>query len=552
MPHDSPSTPRLPLVLLTLAAIAGTCTATIADPDLWGHTLYGLRALDAGVLVEPTDPFSYTAVGARWINHEWLSEMVYAVLWRQTGDIGLWMWRNVLAALLFATAAYSIARARVGLGTAVLLLVFGCQTLEPFHMFVRPQLATFVLFAAWLTLVRRHWDDARDRGIWWLPVLSAIWVNVHGGFLAGLAIHAAVGVAYAWRAWFEPNTRPALGAITLVGILAGLATIVNPYGWEMHRMLWVHLVPAQAVREWAPLWSAGGSLVYYLPFVPLLVALVGCRRWQAIEVVVMAATAYAAAAHLRHVALLSVATLVMLPRPLDEALRRLFPRLVARWNAPRPTAASAWRFLPGRSDMSLVVVASAALLVSQIAWLDGWSRTGLRPWRIGVESWRQAPGVPLRALTVLEREQFDGNLITDYAWAQYVIWHRFPENPVAFDGRYRTVYPADIELDFLAFLRADPADPRADRLLDAYPSEIVLLPSGAPAAERLATRTDWAEVYADDQARLFVKRLARFERVIAKTRQHMLPEPVVARWNLFPAGPDVTRTGQPGLASAAH
>lgn len=537
MPRESWS-----LALVTVAAVLGTCTATIADPDLWGHTLYGLRALDAGVLVEPTDPFSYTAPQARWINHEWLTEMIYGVLWRHVGDAGLWMWRNVLASATFLIAALAVRRSQAGIGTAIVLLVFGCQTLEPFHMFVRPQLATFVLFAAWLWLVRRHWDDARDRGIWWLPLLSGLWVNLHGGFLAGLAIHAVIGAAYAWRALRDRTQLKPLAQIVAVGVLAGLATLANPYGWEMHRMLWVHLVPEQAVREWAPLWTAGGSVVYYLPFVPLAVSLFGWRRWSALEWFVLAATTYAAVSHLRHVALLSVATMVLLPGPLDDALRRLFPRLIRRWSGANEdsvdsVAASSWRAAPNL----IALLASALLVTSQLVWLDGWTRHGLTPWRIGVESLRQTPGVPLRALTVLEREQLDGNLITDYAWAQYVMWHRFPQNPVAFDGRYRTVYPHEVELDFLAFLRADSRDPRTDRMLDAYPSEIVLLPAAAPACERLARRGDWAEIYADDQARLFVKRLERFESLIARAESRGLTEPTIARWNPFPAGPTRVR-----------
>uniref|UniRef100_A0A7C4QKK1 Uncharacterized protein n=1 Tax=Schlesneria paludicola TaxID=360056 RepID=A0A7C4QKK1_9PLAN len=57
--------------LVGAACLLFLCAVTIADPDLWGHTLYGLRAIELGVLAEATDPFSYTAPGAEWINHEW-------------------------------------------------------------------------------------------------------------------------------------------------------------------------------------------------------------------------------------------------------------------------------------------------------------------------------------------------------------------------------------------------------------------------------------------------------------------------------------------------
>lgn len=437
------------------------------------------------------------------------------------------MWRNALAAALFVCAAVALLRARVGLGTAMLLLVFATQTLEPFHMFIRPQLATFVGFAFWLTALQRHWSDPHDRWIWWLPVVSCLWANLHGGFLAGLAIHSVALIAYAWRAWREPETRPAFVSAAIVGGVAGLTTLINPYGLELHLMLWDHLVPAQAVREWAPLWTAGGSLVYYLPFIPLGIALLGSRRWTPLELALVAVTAYAAISHLRHIALLSIATLILLPRPLDDALRRFLPRIAACFRSPEAS----------RLRLAAVVAVAALMLASQAVFLRGWTRHGLRPWDIGVESLRQAPGVPLRALLVLEREQLDGNLVTDYAWAQYVLWHRFPKNPVAFDGRYRTVYPPQVEHDFLALIRADDSDPAQQRLLDDYPSELVLLPTAAPACVALARRSDWAEIYRDDQARLFAKRCAKFDEVIARAANANLREPLVSRWSTFPGGP---------------
>ena len=80
------------LAVTTLACILFASSMTMGDPDLWGHTLYGIRAHEQGVLVERTDPFSYTAQGAEWVNHEWLTEMAYGLLWTNFGNSGLVAW----------------------------------------------------------------------------------------------------------------------------------------------------------------------------------------------------------------------------------------------------------------------------------------------------------------------------------------------------------------------------------------------------------------------------------------------------------------------------
>ena len=58
------------------------------DPDLWGHVLYGTKHLSTGSL-PLVDQLSYTADGSTWINHEWLSEFIFAYLWNSLGTFGL-------------------------------------------------------------------------------------------------------------------------------------------------------------------------------------------------------------------------------------------------------------------------------------------------------------------------------------------------------------------------------------------------------------------------------------------------------------------------------
>ncbi len=87
-------------ILLGIASWLFLCSFTMADPDLWGHTLYGIRTIDQGVLVERTDPFSYTAGGDPWVNHEWATEYEFGWLWTQFGNSGLLCWKYwILAAM---------------------------------------------------------------------------------------------------------------------------------------------------------------------------------------------------------------------------------------------------------------------------------------------------------------------------------------------------------------------------------------------------------------------------------------------------------------------
>lgn len=539
--QESPIPPaerRWILGVVVVACGLFLCSVTMADPDLWGHTLYGLRALEQGVAAERTDPFSYTAVDATWVNHEWLTEMVYGLLWSRTGSLGLVLWRNLAVCLLLAVFLVALRDHQAGLGGSVLLLVFTSLTLSDFLLFVRPQLATFVLFAVVLRLLRRTWEKPTPE-LWWCVPLMALWTNLHGGFLAGVAITGLFAVAAGLRHWLTrsvmsrnldaglrnvdaADSRRATVRFSVLFVLVCAATLLNPYGPGLHAMLWEHLGTKQLVREWQPLWGVNQSIVYYIPFAVAAFAFLRSRRWQWIDLLVMSVVAWQAASHLRHVALLAIAVAVLLPGTVSDAVHRTFTLVSEQW--------SRRAFRLGR----IAAVMALAMLMAGIQWNSGnglW-RSGIPPWEIAVETRSAVPGMPVRAVAFMREEGITGNLVTDYGWGQFILWHLYPDCRVAFDGRYRTVYPAELEREFMEFHAAGRPRSESTAILDAYATEIALLPVDGGPDRYLARRDDWICLYRDDQAALYVPREEGRERLASGSE---LPRPVtVARWLRFP------------------
>lgn len=509
---------------------------TLADPDLWGHTLYGLRALEQGVLVEQTDPFSYTAPGAEWINHEWLSEYQFGLLWTHWGPEGLWLWRNVMLLAVFLVAAWSLFRSRATVAAAVALLVFNAECLSEFVIYIRPQLATFALFAVTLAVLRRRWET-RTKAVWILPPAMLLWCNLHGGFLAGLGIQAAIvagaavplcrgkAEAAGWPSGWENHETRRFVELAAVFGLSAAATLINPYGVELHRMLWHHLATEQPVREWQSLWEASQSPIYYVPFLLILLALPGFRRRNGIDLLVLAVVDLQATLHIRHVALLSVATLVLLPEPLSRSLQRIFHGIGRQWGRPDR------RWLRA-SALGLVNITVIALAVRGVWNLE---RHGIHPWTVGVETRSNSPGMPVRMAALLQQEDLHGNLVTEYGWAQYLLWQLAPQTKIAFDGRYRTVYPAELERKFLAFQHGRGDDALQSAVLEDYPTEIALLRRDHPQVGKLDARDRWVRLADDEQAVLYVKDIPRFESLIERARKGRLALPDVPVWLPFPA-----------------
>jgi type IV pilus assembly protein PilA len=75
---DVPNT--LVLHIIWIAAAVTILVPSAADPDLWGHLLFGSALLDGTWHVENT--FAYTTPAQPWVNHELLAELFMAGIYR--------------------------------------------------------------------------------------------------------------------------------------------------------------------------------------------------------------------------------------------------------------------------------------------------------------------------------------------------------------------------------------------------------------------------------------------------------------------------------------
>src|SRR4026209_2012184 len=75
------------LKLGVLALALAVFSYTQADPDLWGHVLFGRDTAVSGAVAR-VDPYSF-ASDRPWINHEWLAEVATYEAWIHGGSLGL-------------------------------------------------------------------------------------------------------------------------------------------------------------------------------------------------------------------------------------------------------------------------------------------------------------------------------------------------------------------------------------------------------------------------------------------------------------------------------
>ena len=186
---------KLLFFVLILAAVFWALGSN-ADPDLWGHIKFGLDTLEKGSLLRQ-DIYSYSAYGSEWINHEWLSEVVFALIYKNSGVPGLVLFKFIIAIFtLFLIFKLISLQAKFIFEKSLMFLLVSFQ-LAPFLSMLRPQIFTFLFAAVYMYIFYRM---LREKVSWkflvWLPLIMVLWTNLHGGFLAGLGLLLLFVVTY--------------------------------------------------------------------------------------------------------------------------------------------------------------------------------------------------------------------------------------------------------------------------------------------------------------------------------------------------------------------
>ena len=94
-------------------------------------------------------------------------------------------------------------------------------------------------------------------------------------------------------------------------------------------------------------------------------------------------------------------------------------------------------------------------------------------------------GNPAAAVSFMNSHGMTGNVLADYAWGEYVIWHGAPGTKVFIDSRYDLAYPPTVVWDWLAFANNLAG---ASHTLAAYPHDFVLIEKDSAAAKLMDSR----------------------------------------------------------------
>lgn len=473
------------------AALVALCPFVIAlqplaNNDLPMHLAIGEWILDHGTLPS-RDPFSFTAGGTPWVPHEWLAEVAFALAWRAGGLEGLVLFGAVCAAALAIVHRAVMDRLGVGL-VPHLLFSLPMWLIVGRRIVMRPHLPALILpFALWWCLLRARRDA---RWLVPLPLLLAVWVNLHGSFPMGFGI-VVLDLLVFGRAHPLP-WRPRLVALAA----CALAFLAQVHVWFQPTLL-AGLQDAlgllrdpvfmEEISEWKPPFTTPRfreTFAFQLSLPWLALAALGCVRHGSRTP--LSWRAFAAASlllYVRHNRFIDVLALATLPFVASLAPRRLVsPSRRVRRAAQAATVAAAllcvWPGFPMRPGQAF-------------------RRPALR-WGLDL---------PFEAVDVLLRRGYEGGVFCDYKFGGVVAWRSGGRLRPTMDSR-NSVYGAERYLAHQQALRRN--TPYRQLLLDEVGAVLILRPTRLrdrhDLIEQLRQSKRWMLVHAGERSLLFVKR----------------------------------------------
>jgi hypothetical protein len=474
-----------------LATSAGW-ESLLRDSDTGMHIRAGDYIL-ATHRVPTQDLFSFSRAGQPWPDWEWLSQATFALLHDWWGLKGVVLFSGVLIAAVF-TLLMRQALWRGANSIVALVLVFMAIDTMFVHLLARPHIFTMLFLTVAMFLIaadRRH----RSAAVWLLLPLTTLWANMHGGFAILFPILGLLVLGSAVEACLYPGERASRWSDALryacLGLGAGLASLVNPYGIRLHLhildILSAKWLVSVVVEFASPSFRSEQMLVFMaLLFLGLAIVFPLVQKRKMTEALWILFLAYCGLISVRHVPLFA---LIVVPLVAEELSTWWEAWILGKSRTSIPGVLNDLCAQIGRYFGPVTLCVPIFVLVVA---LGAWVR-----WPTDISANRCPAGMIARHASQIEFAR----IFTSDQWGDYLIYHYYPQIRVFIDGR-SDFYGERIATDYLKLSQGQHA---WKQLLDQYRFDMVLCPVDWALASLLKYQPDWRVIEDDGKAILFQK-----------------------------------------------
>ncbi len=404
---------RALLVGLLVAGSAFVClrgaTGGVADPDIGWHLRTGQWILDHHA-VPRVDPFSRVTGGSAWQAYSWLFELILLKMYTWMNLKGIVILTAIMMALITAAVYHMASRLQADFTQRTLLTIAVMFCLSRLST-PRPWLFTILFFVLEMDILMIARRTGRRRELLFLPILFALWANVHIQFVDGLLVLGIAAAEPLLARWWKSGVQsPPARSLWLALAACVAAVCLNPYGPGIYKVAWQlgsqpGVLDTVAEMMSLPFRTAADFVLLFLALAAAGV-LFRYRGLPPFETILLAMAAVLSFRSRRDLWVMAIVAAAILAAGLPAREEK------ADQSNPR-----AWA-------LALSALTAMAAFLASLAFMhldNGRLRSQL------------AEKMPVQAVQVMKERHYDGPLFNNYDWGGFLIWNL--REPVSIDGR---------------------------------------------------------------------------------------------------------------------
>lgn len=269
----------IPIVVIICCFSSG-----ISGNDFWWHIKVGEYIIETGE-VPSTDIFSWYGMelGIDWTAHEWLSDVIYFLIFNTFGQLGMFVFSVGSAIALYFCLWMSAKRYITNnfLFSGLFLALFG--VLSSMFFYGRPHVFSYFLLFFELKILYDFVDNQESKKIYTIPLIAILWSNLHGGssnltyILCLIFIFCGLCNFSVGRIEAKRLKNCSIIKLIVVTALSVIGIMINPIGLKVIAYPYINLsdnLSMTLISEWAsPDAKIIGNLILY--FLPIIVMTIG-------------------------------------------------------------------------------------------------------------------------------------------------------------------------------------------------------------------------------------------------------------------------------------
>jgi hypothetical protein len=472
----------------------------LGDADTGYHIRAGEYIID-NLKIPHYDLFSFIQPPIPWTAHEWLSEVIYGLVHNFSGLSGIVM----VHALVIATVFLLLFKFMRASGISVLvsaLLVALAVSVSTIHWLARPHIFSLLFTLIWY-IILDNYQYKKKNYLYFLPPLMLVWVNLHGGFLAGFLLLGIYLTGNVLKAIFKKEERHEAGArlrvLLLFTGLSLLVSLLNPKGYDIlffpFRLTANKFIMDHVTEFLSPNFHTALRFEYML-LLMIVVFGVSVLRLNPIEAMLVLLFTHMSLYSARYIPLYAIILCPIIGKRIDHLLLELKEKwLVKRFLALSERTAQTDSMIRWNLWSLLAVVFSVFLLF-----------TGR------IEFGFDEKNLPIDAVEFIKKEKIPGHMFNNDEFGDYIIYAAWPEYKVLFDGR-SDMYGVERMKKYFKVTRLERG---WDEVLNEYDINWFIYPAKSALSTFLLQRDEWKLIYADKVANIFVKNTPGNQSLIKK------------------------------------